>query len=231
MKNQKSGVISERAIRDVHARLIRRFGPRPWRADREPILDSLVATILSQNTSDVNSSRAFAQLKATFPEWDEVRRAPAKKVEDAIRSGGLAKTKALRIKIILEKVHAQRGETSLEYLRRLPTARIKEELRALPGVGPKTAACVLMFTLKRADFPVDTHIHRISKRLGWTSPRHSAEQTYELLNTHVPEILTYALHVLLITLGRKVCKAQTPLCLECPLWLACAHAKELRKKK
>jgi len=219
---------SLRAVLDVHARLRRRFGPRPWRVDREPLLDSLVATILSQSTTDVNSSRAFAQLKAAFPDWDAARRAPVRTIEAAIRCGGLAKTKARRLKAILERLHATRGETSLEYLRRAPTERIKQELGALPGVGPKTIACVLMFNLKRPDFAVDTHIHRIARRLGWVSPRASAEETYRLLNAVVPDRLTYELHVLLITLGRRLCRSQKPQCLDCPLWLPCKYARRLR---
>jgi endonuclease-3 len=220
---------TERELRDVHARIKRHFGARPWRADREPVLDSLIGTILSQNTSDVNSGRAFAQLKQAFPNWDRARKAPQRAIEQAIRSGGLARIKAERIQAILRKIHAERGVTSLEHLRRAPTERIKEELRALPGVGPKTIACVLMFNLNRPDFPVDTHIHRISRRLGWVRASASAEETYEVLNAIVPEPLTYEMHVLMITLGRRICRAQHPECLDCPLWSVCAYAQAYKK--
>ncbi|MCY3020792.1 MAG: endonuclease III [Planctomycetota bacterium] len=220
--------VSVDALLNVHARLRRTYGPRSWRVDREPILDSLIGTILSQSTSDVNSNRAFGQLKTAFPDWDAARLAPAAAIEAAIRSGGLAKTKARRIKDILQRVHAARGDTSLEHLRRAPTERIKKELGELPGVGPKTIACVLMFNLKRPDFPVDTHIHRISRRLGWVPPKASAEETYQVLNAVVPERLTYELHVLLITHGRRLCRSQNPQCIDCPLWLSCAYARKLR---
>jgi len=213
---------------DVHARLRRRYGPRPWRVDREPLLDSLIATILSQSTSDVNSGRAFAQLKAAFPEWEAARRAPVQAIEAQIRGGGLARMKARRIHDILQRIHHERGETALEYLRRAPTQRIKQVLGALPGVGPKTIACVLLFNLKRPDFPVDTHIHRISRRLGWLPPRASAEETYTVLNALVPEPLKYEFHVLMITHGRRLCRARNPGCLECPLWSQCAYARKLR---
>ena len=218
------------ALLEVHRRLRRHYGARPWRVDREPILDSLIGTILSQSTSDVNSGRAFAQLKETFPDWEQARRAPASRIEAAIRSGGLARMKSLRIKEILERLHATRGATSLEHLRRAPTERIKRELLELPGVGPKTVACVLMFNLKRPDFPVDTHIHRIARRLGWAPTRASAEDVYELLNPLVPERLTYEFHVLLITHGRRLCRAQNPRCLDCPLWSPCRYAGKRRTK-
>ncbi|HEY3324668.1 MAG TPA: endonuclease III [Planctomycetota bacterium] len=217
-----------KSILAVHARLRKRFGARPWLADREPVLDSLVGTILSQNTSDVNSSRAFAQFKKAFPDGEAARRASAAEIEEQIRSGGLAKTKSIRIKKILDYVYARRGQTSLDYLRRLTTERIKEDLSEFPGVGPKTIACVLMFNLKRPDFPVDTHIHRIAGRLDWVSSRASAEQTYEILNAIVPDRLTYELHVLLITLGRRICHARKPECLECPLFWTCPLAKRKR---
>jgi len=213
---------------DVHARLRRRYGPRPWRVDKEPVLDSLIATVLSQSTSDVNSGRAFAQLKAAYAVWEAARQAPVPAIEAQIRSGGLARVKAQRIHDILERIHQARGETSLEYLRRAPTERVKQVLGALPGVGPKTIACVLLFNLKRPDFPVDTHIHRISRRLGWLPPRAPAGQTYQVLNALVPERLTYEFHVLMITHGRRLCRAQKPDCLDCPLWSRCAYARRLR---
>lgn len=226
--NKPSARLTLVALLEVHRRLRRHFGARPWRVDREPVLDSLIGTILSQSTSDVNSGRAFAQLKETFPEWEQARRAPASRIEAAIRGGGLARMKSLRIKEILERLHATRGACSLEYLRRAPTERIKRELLELPGVGPKTVACVLLFNLKRPDFPVDTHIHRIAGRLGWALARASAEDVYELLNPRVPERLTYELHVLLITHGRRLCRARNPRCLDCPLWSRCRYQRRRR---
>lgn len=214
-----------REFRAVHGALRRHYGPRPWRVEREPVLDSLVATILSQATSDANSGRAFDSLKAAFADWDAVRKAPARKIEAAIRSGGLARNKSRTIKRVLETIHAARGETSLEHLRRAPTERIKAELGALPGVGPKTVACVLMFNLKRPDFPVDTHIHRIARRLGWAPPKANAEATYRHLNVRVPDPLTYEMHVLLITHGRRICKAQRPACPYCPVQDACDEGR------
>ena len=160
-------------ILEVHGRLRVVHGPRPWNADSEPVLDSLIRAILSQSTSDVNSHRAFGQLRAAFPSWEDARQSGAAAIEMAIRSGGLARTKAQRIDKILSSAHRDNDETSLEHLREASTARIKAELSALPGVGPKTIACVLMFNLGRPDFPVDTHIHRISKRLGWVPAKAS----------------------------------------------------------
>jgi endonuclease-3 len=216
---------SPAALREVHRRLRQRYGPRPWSVEREPVLDALLGTILSQSTSDVNSGRAFVQLKAAFPDWDAVRTAPLTRVEAAIRSGGLAHMKAGRIREILRRLHAEQGSVSLEHLRRAPTARVKEELGRLPGVGPKTSACVLLFNLGRADFPVDTHIHRLARRLGWVPRRASAPRTYEVLNAQVPERIAYELHVLLITHGRRLCRARKPHCPECPLLDLCPHAK------
>jgi endonuclease-3 len=220
------------AVLEVHARLKAQFGPRPWRVEKEPILDSLIATILSQNTNDANSGRAFAQLKAAFPDWESARAAPVERLESEIRAGGLARLKARRIKDILEEVHRARGVTSLEHLRRAPTPRLRSELGRFRGVGPKTIACVLVFNLGRPDFPVDTHIHRIAGRLGWRRAKASAEDTYQLLNRLVPGKLKYELHVLLITLGRRTCRSQHPRCLECPLWSLCPHGRnELRASR
>ena len=125
---------------------------------RQLVLDALVGTILSQNTTDTNSHRAFSNLKAAFPTWDDVRLSAPGPIEDAIRSGGLAQTKTARIQTILHALHAERGECSLEYLKEESDEVCKEVLRQFKGVGAKTISCVLMFCLRRADFPVDTHV-------------------------------------------------------------------------
>lgn len=210
-----------REIGLVHRRLRRLYGPRPAPREKEEILDALIGTVLSQHTSDVNSSRAFASLKARFPNWDAARRASLATIRSSIRSGGLANVKAARIRAILREVHAERGETSLEHLKRVSAQRIKRELSRLPGVGPKTVACVLLFGLGRPDFPVDTHVHRVARRLGWVPPRASAEATYEHLTARVPAERMYELHVLLVNHGRQLCRARDPRCLECPLLPEC----------
>jgi len=184
--------------------------------------------VLSQATSDTNSSRAFAELKLRFPDWDAVRRAPTAAIRSSIRRGGLARVKAARIRAILKQVHAERGETSLEHLRRASSDDIKQRLGRLPGVGPKTIACVLLFGLGRPDFPVDTHVHRVARRLGWVAPRSSAEATYRHLNVRVPEEWMHELHVLMVDHGRELCRARAPHCPECPLRRGCDSASGRR---
>ncbi len=210
-----------REIGVVHRRLRRLYGSRPPGREKEEVLDALIGTVLSQHTSDANSSRAFASLKARFRDWDAVRRAPLGKIRSSIRSGGLAGVKATRIRAILRQIHAERGETSLEHLRRASPGRVRESLSRLPGVGPKTVACVLLFGLGRPDFPVDTHVHRVARRLGWVSTRSSAEAAYRHLNPRVPEEWMHELHVLMVNHGRQLCRARAPRCPECPLRPGC----------
>lgn len=154
----------------VEALLIDAYGPRVWRAENhsDDVLGALVATVLSQNTSDLNSGRAYASLKQAFPGgWDDVRQASVTAVADAIRAGGLANIKAPRIQAILQDVYERNGRTDLDHIRAWDDATIRAYLRAFPGVGAKTAACVLMFNLGRPVLPVDTHVGRVSRRLGF----------------------------------------------------------------
>lgn len=170
--------------------------------DRTLVLDALVGTILSQNTTDVNSHRAFMSLKAAFPTWEAFRTAPSSTCEDSIRQGGLAATKTARIKLILEALLEERGELSLEFMREMSTEDIKAKLRTYKGVGAKTISCVLLFCLHRADFPVDTHVWKIALALGWVPKSADRDGTYAHLNARVPDELKYALHVLLVEHGK-----------------------------
>jgi endonuclease-3 len=179
--------------------------------------------VLSQHTSDVNSERAFDSLRARFSDWEAVRLAPVAEVADAIRSGGLAVVKALRIRRILTQILDARGELSLEFLRGLCLAEARTFLRGLDGVGPKSAACVLLFSLNQPAMPVDTHVHRVAGRLGLIPPRMSADAAHEQLERMVPPEDVYRFHVGLIRHGRAICKAQRPRCSECPLNLLCPY--------
>ena len=187
-------------------------------------LDELVLTVLSQHTSDLNAERAFASLRDAFPTWDDVVAAPAPAVADAIRSGGLANTKAPRIQAILRAVQEREERFDLSRLRGVPDGEARAYLTSLPGVGPKTAAVVLSFALGRDALPVDTHVHRVSKRLGLIPANVSAEKADRLLHDLVPDGLRTRLHVALIRLGREICKAPTPLCRQCPLSDLCPTA-------
>ena len=169
---------------------------------RKTVLDSLVGTILSQNTTDTNSHRAFAILKHRFPTWEQVRTSKPAKVEDAIRCGGLAEVKVSRIQVILNTLKEERGECSMEYLRDMSDDDVKAELSRFKGVGPKTVSCVLMFCLKRPDFPVDTHVWKIAKDLGWIPKGAGREEAYEHLNRRVPDDCKFDLHVLLVEHGK-----------------------------
>ena len=168
----------------------------------QSVLDSLVRTILSQNTTDVTSHKAFASLKARFPTWDSVRTGDPAGVADSIRCGGLSDIKTGRIQTILNAIHAERGECSLEHLREEPDDAIKAYLSGFKGVGPKTISCVLMFCLARPEFPVDVHVWKMAISLGWVPAKASREQTYEHLNRRVPDDVKYALHVLLVEHGK-----------------------------
>lgn len=170
------------------------------------VLDSLVRTMLSQNTTDITSMRAFKTLKERFPTWEGVLEAPNEEIEDAIRVGGLAAIKCERIKALLTTVKEERGKICLEWLRNEQTETVKAFLSRFKGVGPKTISCVLMFCLHRDEFPVDTHVHHITKALNWCPQTCSREQAYEHLNVLVPDAVKYDLHVLLVKHG-KVCSS------------------------
>ena len=212
-----------RRVRAILARLEKRWGvlAPPRRVDP---LDELILTVLSQHTSDLNAERAFAQLRAVFPTWSEVMAAPTPAVADAIRSGGLAETKAPRIQSILRAVDDRDGRVDRSRLRDVSDGDARAYLTSLPGVGPKTAAVVLSFALGRDAIPVDTHVHRVSKRLGLIPANASAEKADRLLHDLVPDGLRTPLHVALIRLGREICKAPTPLCRQCPLKDLCPTA-------
>ena len=191
----------------------------PW--ERLPPLDELIATILAQNTSNTNSDAAFARLKRRFPNWEAVRQAKPRSIAAAIRVAGLSRLKAPRIKNILEHLHRQRGTLSLDFLCDLPDDEALAYLRGLKGVGPKTAACVLLFACGKPILPVNTQVHRVARRLGLIGPRTSAERAHELLAKIVPKELVLDFHVLLIRHGRTICLPRKPRCTECVLLDAC----------
>jgi endonuclease-3 len=193
--------------------------PAPRRTDGP--LAELILTILSQNTSDQNTDRAFASLWATFGSWDTIMAAPASAITYAIRSGGLAEIKGPRIKGVLEAIQRDRGNLSLDFLSTLPLNDARAYLTSLKGVGPKTAACVLLFALGMPALPVDTHVHRVSKRLALIGPKVSAEAAHEILEASIPPDQMYDAHMLLIRHGRVICKALRPKCSDCPLVAVC----------
>jgi endonuclease-3 len=218
--------VSPRRVRAVHRRLIARQG-KPRLKPRLPIIDELVMTVLSQNTSDANTARAFASLKQRFPAWEDVVNAPTNRIADAIRSGGLADRKAPRIRLILEEIERREGRLDLSRLHDLTDQEVDDYLLSLPGVGPKTAACVLTFSMGRAAFPIDTHVHRIVRRLGWISPEVSADAAHRRLTPRIPPELRYELHMALIRHGREVCRARSPRCSECVLFDLCDEGPDL----
>ncbi|KAI4341414.1 hypothetical protein MLD38_026141 [Melastoma candidum] len=179
-------------------------GGEPPHWEDESVLDGLVKTVISQNTTEVNSDKAFACLKSTFPSWEDVLAAETKTLENAIRCGGLAPTKAACIKNVLRCLMDKRGELCLEYLRELSVSDIKAELSNFKGIGPKTVACVLLFNLQQDDFPVDTHVFEIAKTIGWVPMAADRLKTYLHLNRRIPKELKFDLNCLIYTHG-KLC--------------------------
>jgi endonuclease-3 len=200
---------------------LRDFYGTPERGLSGDALTQLVQTILSQNTSDVNTERAFAGLWARFGAWQPILEAPTSEVADAIRSGGLAEIKAPRIQGVLAAIQQDRGELSLDFLATLPLDEARTYLTSLNGVGPKTAACVLLFALGMPALPVDTHVHRVSKRLGLIGEKINAEAAHRQLESAIPSDQMFDAHMLLIRHGRTICKALRPRCAECPLEERC----------
>lgn len=177
---------------------------------------------MSQNTSDVNSGRVFAALRAAFPDWEALAAADVSRIEAIIKPGGLSRIKAARIKETLQEIVRLRGALNLDFLKDMPLAEARAWLRRLPGVGPKTAACVLLFALGRPALPVDTHVYRVARRLGLLGEgKVSVEQAHEMLEAMVPPPDVYRFHIYLITHGRQICKAPTPLCHRCVLSSRC----------
>jgi endonuclease-3 len=211
-----------RRLRAIRDRLREAYGKPIEHAHRAPI-DELILTVLSQNTNDRNRDVAYARLTARFDSWDAVRDAPTIDVEDAIRPGGLAPTKAIRIQEILRAL----GDDDLSELATEPLDEARARLTELPGVGRKTAACVLMFSFGRPDIPVDTHVFRVGSRLGLFRPGGSLEEAHDELLRVVPPEDAYEMHVSLIRHGRRTCHARNPRCHECPLLSLCPYGRAL----
>jgi endonuclease-3 len=207
---------SDEKARIVYQRLQAFFGSPTWRNPLPP-LDELVSTILSQNTNDNNRDRAFEALRSRFPDWEAVRDAEEQAVIAAIRPAGLANQKGPRIQKVLREITAERGKLSLEFLVDLPVEEARRWLMSFKGVGPKTAAIVLLFSLGKPAFPVDTHVHRVTGRLGLRPEKMNADQAHDFLSGLFPPETYYAAHLNLIRLGREICHARHPECTRCPL--------------
>jgi endonuclease-3 len=207
----------------VFARLVEAFGLPVWEGGDDPV-DELIGTILSANTNDVNSGRAFRQLKATFgDDWGAVCAAPLEAVKDAIRTAGMYNQKAPHLVETLTRIYAQHGAYTLDHLAEMEVEQAMAELTSLPGVGHKTASIVLLFCFNRGAFPVDTHIQRISQRLGISGRRDSAEKIKRIWESLLPAERFYPLHINLIRHGREICRARAPKCEVCPLQVQCDY--------
>jgi endonuclease-3 len=205
----------------VHQRLISFYEEPTWHTPMPP-LDELVSTILSQNTNDTNRDRAYQALRKRFPTWEEVRDAERGEVIEAIRSAGLANQKGPRIQQVLREISTERGTLDLDFLGSLPPEQAREWLGRFKGVGPKTTAIVLLFSLGKPAFPVDTHIYRVSGRVGLRPEKMTVEQAHPHLEGLFPAESYYAAHLNIIRLGREICQARKPNCQICPLNDLCA---------
>ena len=213
-------------MRRIRDRLSAEYGRPELRPHGAPI-DELVLTVLSQNTNDRNRDVAYARMRERFGSWAEVRDAPAAELEEALRPGGLAPTKAVRIQQILREI----GDDDLAWLETAPVTEGRDYLSSLPGVGRKTAACVLLFSYGRHDVPVDTHVYRVGSRLGLFRPKASFEEAHdELLRLTEDGDDAYEVHVLLIRHGRRTCTARSPACPDCPLLRMCPYGRERMRK-
>ena len=221
MKNPK-----ERALL-VHQTLLTAFGEPIWR-NPLPAIDELVSTILSQNTNDINRDRAFDALRAKFPTWESVRDAKAEDVIAAIKPAGLANQKGPRIQQVLRAITEERGSLNLDFLAGLPIEEARSWLTKFNGVGPKTAAIVLCFSLNMPAFPVDTHVYRVTGRIGLRPEKMTVEQAHPHLESVLPPETYYAAHLNIIRLGREICHARKPNCPQCPIVKLCEYKEKTK---
>ena len=226
--SRKGRTVKHIPIPEMMSRLAPLYSPTESPRPYDPISE-LIFTVLSQHTSDINSYRAFATLKETFPTWEDVLEADLGPLADSIRMGGLARIKAPRLQEILKAILDRNGSWDLSFLAEMPLAEAKQWLLDLPGVGPKTAGCVLLFSLGRPAMVVDTHVHRVAKRLNLIGAKVSADEAHDILEEKIdPEDILGA-HVYIIRHGRQVCKAQRPLCDMCVLEDQCPSSLLDRK--
>lgn len=207
---------------EVHRRLIEKYGEPSWR-NQLPILDELISTILSQNTNDVNRDRAFNQLKKHFKTWEQLRDGDVNEVVTAIRSAGLANQKGPRIQKILRQITAEKGSLDLNFLHAMTDEEAWVWLKQFKGVGPKTASIVLLFSLGKDAFPVDTHIQRVTGRIGLRPEKMSNEIAHRYLAELFPPETHKAAHLNIIRLGREVCHPRKPACEVCVLQSLCDY--------
>lgn len=213
--------LKKRALQ-IHQALLTAFGEPIWR-NPLPAIDELVSTILSQNTNDVNRDRAFDALRARFPTWEAVRDAKEADVVNAIRPAGLANQKGPRIQQVLRAITAERGSLNLDFLADMPIEEARSWLTKFNGVGPKTSAIVLCFSLGMPAFPVDTHVYRVTGRLGLRPEKMTVEQAHPYLESVFPPETYYAGHLNFIRLGREICHARKPNCPQCPINKLCDY--------
>lgn len=214
----------------VHQRLLEFYGEPTWRQPLPP-LDELVSTILSQNTNDTNRDTAFEALTERFEDWESVRDAPAEAVIDAIRPAGLANQKGPRIQRILREISAERDSLDLSFLKDWQPGEVREWLQDFKGVGPKTAAIVMQFSLDMPAFPVDTHVYRVTGRIGLRPDDMNADQAHQYLEDQLPPETYYPAHLNIIRLGREICKARKPECSACPLTDLCDYYANLQDQE
>jgi endonuclease-3 len=213
----------KRRARAIHEKLNQAFGNPTWRNPLPPI-GELVSTILSQNTNDLNRDRAFTALRRRFPTWEAVRDAKRSQVVDAFRVAGLANQKGPRIQKVLREITKERGNLDLNFLSALPLEEARSWLLKFRGVGPKTAAIVLLFALDRPAFPVDTHIQRVTGRIGLRPAKMTVERAHAHLESLFPPTAYYAAHLNLIRLGREICHPRKPDCPHCPVRRLCDYS-------
>jgi endonuclease-3 len=215
--------LAQRALK-IHERLLEFYGEPIWR-NPLPAIDELVSTILSQNTNDINRDRGFNALRAKFGTWEGVRDADTMDVVNAVRPAGLANQKGPRIQQVLRSITEERGSLDLSFLGKLTVDEARAWLTRFNGVGPKTAAIVLCFSLGKPAFPVDTHIYRVSGRIGLRPEKMTVEQAHPHLESLFPPETYYAAHLNIIRLGREICQARRPRCEICPIIKLCDYGR------